>query len=153
MTIENKQTCLVLNRVRGFENGSYVKFFQNGLPEYFDFIEFVDNIKKQIFWSKLIPISFDSTKPIFLTSLEFSLIFVYRNETKEIFSNLSMNPDHSRYVNNIINGKSNLVITEPLLPDLPDPDKLNKGLDYLKNGKDGIAKLKVDDFTGEANSF
>ena len=151
VTIGNTANSSKLNSVRGFEKGSYVKFFQNGLPEYYDYVELLDNINKQMFWSGAIPLYFNLSEPIFLTSLEFSLIFIYRNETKEIFSNLSMNPDHSRYVNNIINGKSNLVITETLLPDLPDPDKLNKGLDYLKNGKDGIAKLKVDDFTGEAN--
>jgi phage tail sheath protein FI len=148
----------------GFEKGSLVKAFQNknGTPvEKYHYAGSVDKTSRKIAWETALehgPADFDLSKPIHLSTREFTLTFRWNNRIKEIFKDLSLHPDHGRYLTKVINGFSHLVTVEdlaspPPVPDnIPDQEKMEKGFLYLENGKDGISSITIDDIIGDPSS-
>jgi hypothetical protein len=148
----------------GFEKGSLVKVFQNrsGTPvEKYHSIESVGKASRMITWA--VPLDttftgFDVTQTIHCSTVEFTLAFSLNNSAREVFQDLSLNPDHSRYLENVINNKAFLVNVEDLgsvsaVPDnIPDPEKMEKGYLYLENGANGISSLGIDHFIGNASA-
>jgi len=148
----------------GFETGSLVKVFQNNagtVIEKYHYAASVDIGQRKIIWEVALehtPTDFDFSQPIYFSTLEFTLTFTLNNSIKEIFTNLSLRLDHSRYVSSIINGNSQLVTVKNLgsgtsVPKhLPDPVKLTKGFVYLEGGKDGTGSITIDDIIGDLSA-
>jgi uncharacterized protein len=102
-------------------------------------------------------------------TITFSLRITRRGVDPEYFSNLSINPEKDNYFVEVINNGNERIprsrwvevkdlltpgtpISENLLPDAQKSD-LNRGLGFLKGGKDGIASLAREDFLGSSNLF
>lgn len=149
----------------GFEKGSLVKVFQNKngtSVKRYHYADSVDIQNRKITWDTPLDVvpgpGFDLSKPIHFSTREFTLTFSLNNNIKEVFRDLSLNPDHSRYLNTVINGNSYLVTVEDLgslsaIPNnLPDPGKMGRGFQYLKNGIDGISSITIDDIIGDPSS-
>ena len=162
--------------VVGFPQYSLVKIYQTHSPSpIVDYrtVALVDPTTKMLQWDFPLPASLDLTKSITFETVEFALA-VYLNATaKEIFAGLSLNPNHSRYVQKVVNPQKSaaLEIKQVGLPsqyvrakdllsgslppaNLPDPSapQLDDGVLDLWGGRDGIAALQMRDFTGDLGS-
>lgn len=149
----------------GFEQGSLVKVFQNKSGtkvEKYHYVASVDKRNRKITWKTPLehtPADFNLTETIHFSTKEFTLTFTLDNTIKEIFKDLSLHQDHSRYLTKVINGQSYMVTVEDLgspslAPDnLPDPEKMEKGFLYLENGVDGISSIIIDDIIGDPSSL
>ncbi len=152
------QSCI------GFEEGSLVKVFQNRggtAVEKYHYIDSVEKAGKKITWAAPLDITaagFDLTQTLHLGTVEFTLTFSLNNTAREVFENLSLNPDHGRYLEDIVNGTSYLVTVEDLGSvstepgNLPDPEKMAKGYCCLENGADGIGTILIDHFLGDSSA-
>ncbi len=148
----------VVQRTTGFERGSLVRVFQNrsGIrAEEHHYVRSIDVLNRKIVWDTPLSPAFDSTMPIYFSTMEFTLTFTLGSELKEVFDELSLNRNHSRYLEDVVNGRSNLVLVEDLaspsaIPDnLPDPAAFREGFVRLEGGTDGISTLSMDDFLGD----
>jgi phage tail sheath protein FI len=122
--------------------------------------------------SSLVP-TFNVTQPISFETVEFALTVYVNGSARESFPGLSLNPAHPRYVETVVNPRTQQQAKPPqvgmpsqyiLVTDLhsgttpPDnlPDssapQLSDGVLGLWGGRDGIAGLKVTDFTGDLGS-
>lgn len=149
----------IAQSITGLEKGSLVKVLQNqnGVSvEKYHHIKSVELLSKKIVWEEDLEPLFDINRTIHLSTMEFSLTFTLGNRYRESFANLSLNKDHSRYIEEVINGKSHLVEIKNEEPPSSIPDNMpelqqqfKKGFLYLTGGKDGISKIDIDDFSGD----
>ncbi len=152
----------IVKSITGFEKGSLVKAFQNKngtTVEDYHYVESIDILSKKILWDSPLNAGFDLNKPIYFRTIEFTLTFSLNNKFREVHENLSLNKDHSRYLENTINGQSNLVTVLVTVKDLsypssipnnlPDPQKFKKGYLYLEGGVDGMSSIDIYDFIGD----
>lgn len=153
----------IVQRIRGFSNEGLVKIFQKeGGKTAYCYIKEIDTSGKKIEWYTPLA-GFDFNKFIYFNTIEFSLTFSLGSAEREVFDNLSLNPEHERYVakdENVINGRSRLITVSDLESQssaedkLPDPEKI-KGTAFLGQGikgVDGISSITADDFTGVSSS-
>lgn len=106
----------------------------------------------------LLNVDRDSDIDIIFTTMEFDLTLSYRDEIRETFTFLSMDPSHTRYFVDMINGKSVLVTVEDLYSITPVPYNMPHVMkvkeadgtpdNRLEGGADGIETLAAEDFTG-----
>lgn len=117
--------------------------------------------------------AFDVTKPLSFETVEFGLTVYVNGGAKESFSGLSMNSQHPRYVENIVNPRTAKQVMPPQVGmpsqyirvtdlyssthypnNLPNPaaPQLDDGVLALWGGRDGIAALQVTDCTGNLAS-
>jgi hypothetical protein len=162
--------------VVGFLEYSLVKIYQNHSPS--PIIDYrtaavVDPTTNMLQWDSPLPPSLDLTKTITFETLEFALSVYQNASAREIFTGLSMNSGHARYVENVVNPQksagaqqkqvglpSQYIKVKDLasgsLPpaNLPDPNapQLDQGVLDLWGGRDGIAALQMLDFTGDPGS-
>jgi phage tail sheath protein FI len=162
--------------VVGFPKYSLVKIYQTKLPTpVIDYrtVAIVDPTTNKLQWDSPLPAALDFTKSITFETVEFALT-VYRNAgAKEIFTGLSMNANHPRYFEKVLNPQkskadqrrqtqlpSQYIRVKDLLSgslppaNLPDPyaPQLDEGVLDLWGGRDGIAALSMIDFTGDPGS-
>ena len=114
-------------------------------------------------WGNGIAIALTQIRP---SSLSFSLV-VIRQQQREVFTNLSLNPNHSRYFVRLLNrgdertAPSQWIYGEDLIaPEIERtqellPNAANSGLKnqigWLAGGKNGIASLTINDFLGKSD--
>ncbi len=114
-------------------------------------------------WGNRIAIALTQVRP---SSLSFSLV-VIRQQQREVFTNLSLNPDSSRYFVRLLNrgdertAPSQWIYGEDLIaPEIERtqellPNAANSGLKnqigWLAGGKNGIASLTINDFLGKSD--
>ncbi len=143
----------------GFTKRSLVKAFQPGLPPHYVLVAGLDPTSSLIIWETPLVAPIDLTKTVFFETLEFSLTVYESNIPREIFSGLSLDAKHVRYVETAVNGNTSKFIqakdlysTTPYPDRLPDPGapQIENGLLRLWGGGDGIAALKTSDFTGDS---
>jgi uncharacterized protein len=112
-------------------------------------------------WGNNIAIALTQVRP---SNLSFSLTVIRDRRDREIFTNLSLNPDDERYFVRLINqgddrtARSQWIQVEDLLSPttvrtaalLPDParSKLKNQIGWLAGGQDGVASLTPNDFIG-----
>lgn len=162
----DRDSSIVKNLV-GFEKGSLVKITQKRnetLVEKYHCVDSVDVLSRRIVWDKplekdtVMEKGFDLDEPIRFRTMEFMLTFSLGQKLQEIFKNLSLQKDHSRYLEDVVNDTSKLVTVEDAdsstsIPgNLPDPQKLENGFRYLEKGVDGISEIVINDFIGESGT-
>jgi phage tail sheath protein FI len=148
--------------VTGFTVGSLVKVFQEKpVPlERYAIVQATDPARTALLWTAALDPAFDLTQPIDFESVEFGLTVYQNARVREVFSGLSLVPEHPRYIGKdleVVNGVSSLIAVRdvgslaPFPARLPDPQAFNlaRGLLPLTGGRDGLAALKLTDFTGE----
>ncbi|MEH1867435.1 MAG: phage tail sheath C-terminal domain-containing protein [Nostoc sp.] len=112
-------------------------------------------------WGNKIAIALTQVRP---SKLSFSITVIRDRREREIFSNLSLNPDDQRYFVRLINqgddrtARSQWVQVEDLLPPatiftanlLPNAiqSKLTNQIGFLIDGQDGVTSLTPNDFIG-----
>lgn len=112
-------------------------------------------------WGNKIAITLTQVQP---SKLSFSLTVIRDRREREVFANLSLDPDHKRYFVRLINqgddrtARSQWVQVEDLLPSatiltpnlLPDAIKsgLKNQIGFLVGGQDGVKSLTLNDFIG-----
>ncbi len=166
-------TYTYVNSVVGFLPYSVVRIFQSGAPLGYRTLVKADPSSNTLWWDSPVVPAFDVTKAMSFETVEFSLTVYSSGSAKEIFTGLSLNPKHSRYVPLVVNpGTSpssqnsqsglpsqyirakDLQSATPMPNNLPNPGapQLTDGALYLTGGRDGIAALRVLDFTGDTGS-
>lgn len=111
-------------------------------------------------WGNRIAIALTQIRP---RDLSFSITIIRDRTDREVFPDLSLDPNHSRYFVRLINqgsdrlAPSQWIRVEDLLPDtvrtpamLPDASQsgLINQIGFLTGGQDGIASLRIEDFIG-----
>lgn len=115
-------------------------------------------------WGNKIAIALTQVRP---SNLSFSLTVIRDRRDREIFPNLSLNPDDKRYFARLINqggdriNPSQWIQVADLLPPeavrTPDllPNAVKSGLKnsitFLGGGQDGIASVTIEDFLGTSD--
>jgi hypothetical protein len=162
--------------VVGFPIYSVVKVYQTNSPSpivAYRTITSVNSATNTLQWDAPLVPQFNVTKPISFETVEFSLTVYLGGSAKESFKGLSLNPGHTRYVDSVVNPQTQPAAqqTQLGLPsqyvrvkdlhsastvpgNLPDPfaPQLDDGVLELWGGRDGIAGLKTNDFTGDPGS-
>jgi len=162
-----------VNSVVGFLPYSVVRIFQSGVALGYRTLVKADPSINALWWDTPVIPTFDVTKAMSFETVEFSLSVYANGSVKEIFTGLSLHPNHSRYVPLVVNpgnstspqnGQSglpsqyirvkDLESPTPVPDNLPNPaaPQLTDGVLYLTGGRDGIAALRVPDFTGDTGS-
>ncbi|MBN2440640.1 MAG: phage tail sheath family protein [Spirochaetales bacterium] len=145
--------------IKDFESGVPVKVWQKKddgtILNAYHYVESVNPVSKKISWATPLA-GFDLRALIYLSIIGFTLVVTYEDREREVFKNLSLNETHrSGFIENVINGKSNLITIRkvnsltPIPWNLPDPLKLSSGYVYLKGGCDGISTISIKDFIGD----
>jgi hypothetical protein len=150
----------LVSSLTGFVAGALIKVFQDQgggttLVEYHVVQSLAPGLR-MINWDVALAAGFDLTKPIFLETVEFSLAVLLDGKIVEAFTDLSLVASHPLYVETSINGRSNQISVKDLHSasaapkNLPDPaasNLINSTL-RLRAGRDGVAALQTQDFTG-----
>jgi len=121
----------------------------------------VDSSSGVVKWTGDTLLNVDRDKDITFITMEFDLTLSYRDEIRETFTFLSMNPSHTRYFVDMINQESVLVTVEdlysitPVLYNMPQVIKKPDGTldNRLEGGANGIETLAAEDFTGSEISL
>jgi phage tail sheath protein FI len=153
------RSASLVESVVGFPVGSLVKVFQEGmLAPTCRIVTAADPGRRRLTWDTPLDAAYDLTQPISFETLEFALTVYFDRRVRELFSGLSLVAEHERYVEQVITEEaSHLIRIEDLgspspFPDrLPDPGAANltRGVLRLQGGRDGIAALRLGDFTGD----
>jgi Bacteriophage tail sheath protein len=162
--------------VVGFPKYSLVKIYQTKSPSPvvgYRTVTLVDPTTNRLQWDTTLPASFDLTKAITFETVEFALTLYLNGSAKEIFTGLSLNINHPRYVEAVVNPQKSvaaqnkqvglpsqyvrvrdLFSASPPPANLPDPaaPQLDDSVLDLWGGRDGIAALQMRDFTGDLGS-
>jgi len=118
----------------------------------------VDATVNLLQWDTPLAPQFDITKPISFETIEFGLTVYLDRTPVEVFSGMSLVPEHARYVEEAVQSRyitaTDLHSPAPLPLSLPDPGavQLVDGALFLEGGRDGIAALQPIDFTGDPAS-
>jgi len=166
----------LVQSVVGFPQFSLVRVYQtqSSLPVVaYRTVTTVNPATNLLQWDLSLTPQFDVTQPISFETVEFSLTVDVGGSSQETFSGLSLNPSHPRYVENVVNPRTmkrvappqvgmpsqyirvkDLHSTTPPPGNLPDPSasQLSDGVLSLWGGRDGIAALRVTDYTGDPGS-
>lgn len=150
----------VVRSARYFEQGSVVTIRYSDLSgdvkQIVVELTEVDSSSGVIKWTGDTLLNVDRDSDITFATMEFDLILSYRDEIRESFTFLSMNPAHFRYFVDVINGESVLVTVEDLHSITSVPYNMPKVIkeangtpdNRLEGGTDGIETLAAEDFTG-----
>jgi phage tail sheath protein FI len=162
--------------VVGFVNASWVRVFQmQGATPVVGYRKLTASMPASnlLQWAQPLTPDFDMTQSISLETIEFGLTVTLSGSVKETFAGLSLEPSHPRYAVNVVNPRSSknpapaqagipsqyirirdLHSVTPAPQNLPDPaaPQLNDGSLALLAGRDGIAALRISDFTGDLAS-
>jgi len=154
---------LYTDSITGFRSRAAVKVFQSKTPaptvEYHSLAS-VDALNQRLLFDAALGAGFDLTAPISLESQEFSIGVFVNGVPKEVFSGLSLDRKHDRYVTTATAGSDWVRATDldsptpypGRFPDITAPN-LQRGLLFLRGGRDGIAGLRLEDLTGSASGL
>ena len=151
----------LVQSVVGFPVWSLVRVYQSHTPSPvvgFRLVTTVDATINLLQWDMPLAPQFDITKPISFETVEFGLTVYLDRTPVEVFSGLSLVPEHARYVEKAVQSQyitaTDLHSPAPLPFSLPDPGAvpLVDGALFLEGGRDGIAALQPIDFTGDPAS-
>jgi phage tail sheath protein FI len=161
------RSASLVESVVGFDAAALVRVFQERPPgapiDSCRVARKVDAETGRITWETPLDGSYDlgqPDRPIYFETLEFSLSVYEAGRLREVFSGLSLEPEHTRYAELIVNGVSHYVRVEDLGSPTPPPAhlpdeaaaNLNAGQLTLQAGRDGIAALNPENLTGDLAS-
>lgn len=153
------RTCFIV-RVAGFDAAAANLTLKNGDgPTGMDVIQLT--ARNEGIWGNKIAVSLRTRPALRL----FSLVITHDGRDREIFDDLSVDPNEGRYFVRVINqGDERTAASHWITATVADsvtpttdlmPDPLKSGLinrvGLLSGGKDGIASLKKEDFLGDSN--
>ena len=146
--------------VVGFPVRSLVRIYQTNTPPLIDYrtVVALDPAMNLLEWDTPLAPQFDVTKPVSFETVEFSLTVYLNGLAKEIFTGLSLEPTHPRYVETTVGSAyvdaTVLASTASLFDRQPDPSapQLMRGVLSLSGGRDGIAAITARDFIGDPGS-
>lgn len=158
------RTASLVETVTGLHPGTLVKIFQEGAPQpVHRLIHEVQADRRELVWDQPLdaffnlPAAEDGSRPISMDSVEFALSVYRRGTLLETHPNLSLVATHPRHVVQQVRENSHWISVDdlqslsPLPQRLPDPSSgmLHRGRLRLSGGRDGVAALDVDDYTGD----
>lgn len=146
----------LVSTVSGFAVGSLVKVFQSAATTEYHVVSAIDAGLRQISWDTPLGPAFDLTQTISFESIEFSISVRLNGTLAELFTGLSLVAASPRYVETVVNAASRQIRVSNRVSPAPVPDSLPaanapnlvNGWLSLAGGRDGIAALQVQDFTG-----
>lgn len=130
---------------KGFEKGSLVRL-TDGREE--AFVRVVEVGRREIAWEDPLPVSIPSRRAT-AESVEFKLT-ITGDDDFEIFDNLCMDPEHSRYFPRVLNGNSKYIDVKDLRSATPAPYNHPQPMTevVLEGGRDGTEWIDVEDYVG-----
>jgi uncharacterized protein len=150
------RTCFIV-RIAGITAAKAALVLQNSSGT--DILRLTAN--SEGIWGDRIAIALTQVQP---SKLSFSLTVIRDRRDREVFTNLSLDPDDKRYFVRLLNqgddrtARSQWIQVEDLLPpttvrtaaQLPDAvkSKLKNQIGWLAGGQDGVASLTPNDFIG-----
>ncbi len=141
-------TAARMDNTRGFEVGSIVKISDAKNTEY---IQVVKTTRRQIFWDADTPLvnTYKVKEGAVLEPVTFQMT-VYHDQGLEVHENLSMSPEHSNYVETVINRDSRVIRVKDLGSATEVPYNMPQIADEVPffNGRDGVEFLTPEDFIG-----
>ena len=149
---------LLVDTVMGFAAGSLVRVLQPGVPPAYGIVARADSRARRIEFRNPLPAAFVRTTPIELETLSFALSVYARGDLRELIADVSLDPEHERYVERAAAASRHLrakvlPLAGPLQDRLPARRGPDAGARYsLRGGRDGIAALRPEHFTGRASS-
>ena len=154
----------LVESVVGFIPGTLARLFQPGLADAkYAIVRAVEPSENRLYWEGAIDPAFNLAPghPIAIESVELALSVYDDGRLMETFEALSLVPaNRAHYAPAVINGASQFIRVDdlhsvsPVPRNLPDPlsPSLDAGRATLRAGRDGIAALRVRDFTGDRGS-
>ncbi|HYB76599.1 MAG TPA: phage tail sheath subtilisin-like domain-containing protein [Candidatus Bathyarchaeia archaeon] len=116
-------TQIRLASVTGFQPGSYVHFSNGAAPDSYDVVRVVNQVTNVITitngLTNAYPMS-GGSPVVDVATMEFTLTVVSASAGTEVFSNLAMDPRHSRYYGTIVNSGA-VNVGPPAQPDTTPP--------------------------------
>jgi phage tail sheath protein FI len=138
--------------VAGFDIGTLVVVSQAGTPALVSrrLVTAVDAVQGLLGWDAALDSALDLTRPVALETEAFTLGVVVEGTTREVFTGLSLRPEHPRFAPDVIATQSavvraRLAAAAPGPYVLPDPTAGKR----LRGGRDGMAGLRVADVLGD----
>jgi phage tail sheath protein FI len=143
-----------VNSLSGFEIGSIVRFSQGDFkPNEYRRVAQINPHLRQLTWDMPIHVlGLSLAMPIQLETVEFSLLLHQDSQIVERHQNLSLSPNHSRFVITAVQSEGRLVDVDVLLDfeagGWMRPDKWPVSADRipLSGGHDGLATVEKQDF-------
>jgi len=138
-----------------------VKAWQAGVTPQYRTVKSIDPTMNLLVWDTPLLAPLDFTKAISFESVEFSLTVHAGGQPREIFSGLSLDQRHPKYIQTAVTAATSQYIeardlhsTSAWAARLPDPTalQLDNGTLQLWGGRDGIAALTARDFMGDPGS-
>jgi hypothetical protein len=171
----------VVASVTGFSRGTLVRIAQDGVTPIWKVVSDIDAANSRLLWVAPRPeqrlpydaplTGFSGNRPLFIQSVEYTLLVREANQLVRTYEGLSLVPEHPRYGPGVLPPMEIAANARPspVLPAAPEPivleelrnvDRLSltgfQPLDVtdpaplrLLGGADGLATLSVDDFIGE----
>jgi phage tail sheath protein FI len=125
--------------VAGFQPGSYVQFSTGNPPanSSYDVVRVVNQVTNVLTITNGLTNAYTmstGSAVVNVNSMEFTLTVVSPNAGTEVFSNLAMDPRHSRYYGTIVNSGAINIVSPPLPDTTPPPLNLPATLATTKLG-------------------
>lgn len=149
--------ALYVDRVDGFEDLALVRVTQDGDTGplvHHRFVVAVDPARNLLRWDVPLDSSFDPARPSTVETLAFGVAVWERGRRRETAHGLSLHPDHPRYVGSSVGLDLVDLLRPDMAPVVPTADEAAAALPRpgpavpLAGGRDGLARLRVEDFTG-----
>jgi hypothetical protein len=150
-----------LTSIVGFSMGTLVQAYQPGVAAQYRYVVATDPGANALVWDTPLVAPLNLSAAISFESAEFSVSVRLNGLEKEIFSGLSLNPNSANYVETAISATTSNFIQATDMHShalyaarLPNPSapQLNEGVLSFRGGRDGIAALTLNDFTGDPGS-
>jgi hypothetical protein len=149
-----------VDSVVGFPIRSLVRVYQTNTPPVIGYrtVVALDPAMNLLEWDAPLAPEFDVTQPLSFETVEFGLTVYLNGFAKEIFTGLSLEPAHPRYVETAITSAyidaTVVASAASLLERQPDPaaPQLTRGVLFLSGGRDGIAAMTAQGFIGDPAS-
>lgn len=117
-------TQIRLASVTGFQPGSYVHFKNGAAPDSYDVVRVVNQVTNVITITNGLTSAYplSSGSPVLdVVTMEFTLTVVSATAGTEVFSDLAMDPRHSRYYGTIVDSGAVYVVPPTMLDTTPPP--------------------------------
>ena len=150
----------LVSSATGFGSSALVKAFQDKgggvtVTEY-HVVKSIEPGLLMINWTAPLGAAFDLSKLITFETVEFTLSVSLFGKVAEVFTGLSLISTSAAYAPAVVNAQSKQIVVKDLTSasawpqNLPDPaaPNLKNGVLALVGGRDGLAALEMQDFTG-----
>jgi phage tail sheath protein FI len=140
----------IVKSLSGFETGAIVRLSQSApATTAYRRITHINANGRQMTWDTVLA-GFDLTSPLRLESVEFTLLILLDGQVIERHEQVSLAPEHSRYIVDVVRANSHLMDVQVFLvpPELLQPECWPAPVERLPftGGRDGLATVDKADF-------